>query len=151
MLMWILCIISITSTVRQNIFVEKYFNSWDPKIHGPCNYLQIFYVSALIDKCGPTNLLAIFLNGISKNTILSVTGKMDNGIPSSSSGSVMTSKIKKNHRALFKIQMKNTVYLLKQSMMRCLILSQNTYFFTEAIKGHVGPCRGQNVSPETLV
>ena len=23
-------------------FVEKYFDIWDPKIHGPRNYLQIF-------------------------------------------------------------------------------------------------------------
>ena len=38
----------------QSFFVEKYFNNWDPKIHAPCNYLQIFYVAALIDKCGTT-------------------------------------------------------------------------------------------------
>ena len=25
------------------IFAEKDFESWDPKIHGPCNYLQSFY------------------------------------------------------------------------------------------------------------
>ena len=31
-------------------FVEKYFDSWDSKIHGPCNHLQSFYVAALIDK-----------------------------------------------------------------------------------------------------
>ena len=29
-------------------FVEKYFESWDPKIHGPSNYLHSFYVAALI-------------------------------------------------------------------------------------------------------
>ena len=30
-------------------FVEKYFESWDPKIHGPRNHLQSFYVAALIE------------------------------------------------------------------------------------------------------
>ena len=40
-------------TVQQNIFnVEKDFESWDPKIHGPCKYFQNFYVAALIDECG---------------------------------------------------------------------------------------------------
>ena len=55
MLMWRLCKIYITPTVRQNhFFVEKYFDSWDTKIHGHSNYLQSFYVTALIDKCGTT-------------------------------------------------------------------------------------------------
>ena len=31
---------------------EKYFDSWDPKIQGPSNYIQSFYVTTLIDKCG---------------------------------------------------------------------------------------------------
>ena len=35
----------------QNIFVEKYLESWDPKIYGPRNYIQIFYVNARIKKC----------------------------------------------------------------------------------------------------
>ena len=48
----------------------------------------------------------MFLNGISKMTRSSVIGIMDDGIPLSSSDSVMTSKEKKNHRATFKIQMK---------------------------------------------
>ena len=39
----------------KSFFVEKYFDSWDPKIHGPHNYLQIFYVAAIIDKCGIKN------------------------------------------------------------------------------------------------
>ena len=33
-------------------FVEENLNSWHPKTHGPCNYLQIFYLAALIHKCG---------------------------------------------------------------------------------------------------
>ena len=36
-------------------FVEKDLDSWDPKIHGPNNYLHSFYVAALIDKFGTTN------------------------------------------------------------------------------------------------
>ena len=33
----------------KSFFVEKDFESWDPKIHGPRNYLQSFYVAALIE------------------------------------------------------------------------------------------------------
>ena len=32
------------------IFVEKDFESWDPKIHVPRNYLQSFFVAALIEE-----------------------------------------------------------------------------------------------------
>ena len=34
----------------RDFFVEKYFESWYPKINGPRNYLQGFYLAALIDK-----------------------------------------------------------------------------------------------------
>ena len=34
----------------KSFFVEKYFDSWDPKIHGPRNYLQGFYVAAHINR-----------------------------------------------------------------------------------------------------
>ena len=66
--MWRLHKISIMPTVRKIFFVEKYFESWDPKIHGPRNYLQSFYVAALIEECGTKNHypLAMFRNGISK-------------------------------------------------------------------------------------
>ena len=36
-------------------FVVKIFNIWDPEIHGPRNYLQRFYLAALIKKCGGKN------------------------------------------------------------------------------------------------
>ena len=39
----------------KSFFSEKDFDSWDPKIHGPCNYLQSFYLAYPIDKCGNTN------------------------------------------------------------------------------------------------
>ena len=47
-------------------FAEKYFEIWDPKIHSPHNYLQSFYVDALIDECGTNKHypLAMFRNGI---------------------------------------------------------------------------------------
>ena len=47
---------------------EKDIESWDPKIQGPRNYLQSFYVAALVDECG-TNIhypLAMFSNVIYK-------------------------------------------------------------------------------------
>ena len=31
------------------LFVDKYFEIWDPKIHCPRNYLQSFYVAALTE------------------------------------------------------------------------------------------------------
>ena len=48
------------------VFVEKHFDSWDPQIHDPRNYLQSFNVAALIDKCGTNKhyLLAMFRNVI---------------------------------------------------------------------------------------
>ena len=50
----------------RSFFVEKDFESWDPKIHGPCNYLQNVYVNDLIDECGTNKhyTLAMFRNGI---------------------------------------------------------------------------------------
>ena len=30
----------------KSLFVEKHFDSWDPKIHVPRNYLWSFYVAA---------------------------------------------------------------------------------------------------------
>ena len=45
-----------------NVFIEKNFDTWDTKIHGPCNYLPSFYVAARIDKCGTMKyyLLAMY-------------------------------------------------------------------------------------------
>ena len=110
----------------KSFFAEKCCDSWDPKTHSAHNYLHIFNVAAIIDKCGTKKHypLEIFRNGISKKTGSSVTGKMDYGIPLSSSDSAMTSKKKINRRAAFKIQIKNIVYLLKQRMICCLILGQ---------------------------
>ena len=47
-------------------FVEKYFDSRDPKIHGPRNYLRGFYVAALIEeyRTNKNNPPAMFKNGI---------------------------------------------------------------------------------------
>ena len=43
-----------TYSTPKSFFVDKYFDSWYPKIHCPCNYLQSFYVASLIDKYGTT-------------------------------------------------------------------------------------------------
>ena len=50
----------------KSFFVDKYFDGWDPKIHGPRNYLQSFYVAALINKYWTKKHYphAMFLNGI---------------------------------------------------------------------------------------
>ena len=39
-------------TVRKIFFAEKDFEGWDPKILGPRNCLQGFYVAYLIEECG---------------------------------------------------------------------------------------------------
>ena len=41
-------------------FVEENFDSWNSKTHGPRNYLQSFYLTALIQKCGKNIHLQIF-------------------------------------------------------------------------------------------
>ena len=38
-------------------FVEKNFDIWDPEIHGPRNYLQSFYLAALIQKFGKKSII----------------------------------------------------------------------------------------------
>ena len=35
--------------MKKSFFVEKYFESWDPKIHGPPNCIYSFYLAALIE------------------------------------------------------------------------------------------------------
>ena len=121
--MWRLQKISIIPTVRKSIFfVEKYFESWDPKFYGPRNYLQIFYVAALIEECGIDNHypLAMFRNGISKKTRLYYKVKTNYGTHLSSSDSEMASKVKKNLRSAFEIKRICIVILLKLMMMHCL-------------------------------
>ena len=73
MLMWRLLKMYIMPTVLQSIyFVEKYNDNWDPKIHGPCRYLHIVYVAALIKECGTNKHypLAMFRNGIKRDKII---------------------------------------------------------------------------------
>ena len=41
-------------------FVELNLDSWHPKTYGPCNYPQIFYLSAIIHKCGGKKTISIF-------------------------------------------------------------------------------------------
>ena len=72
-------------------------------------------MAALVDKSGTIKHypLEMFQNGVSKETRLSLTGKMDNGIPFLSSDSSMTSKKKKNRPATFEIQIKKRCLSLK--------------------------------------
>ena len=90
-------------TVPKFVFVEKYFESWDPQIHVPCNYLQSFYMADLIDECRTRKhyTLAMFRNIISKKTRSSYKDTMNDGTPYSSSGSEMTSREKKNRHSMF--------------------------------------------------
>ena len=75
-------------------YFEKYFDGWDPKIHSLCNYLQRFYVAALIRECGANKNypIAMFRKSIKKTTRSSFIGMMEDGIPSSASDSAITSK-----------------------------------------------------------
>ena len=88
---------------QKYFFAEKYFESWDHKIHVPCNCLHSLYVAALIEECGTEKHypLAMFQNGISKNTRSSYKVTMNDGTPLSSSDSEMASKVKKNSRSTF--------------------------------------------------
>ena len=65
-------------------------------------------MEALIDECRTMKHypIAMFRNGIPKNTRSYVIGKVGNGIYFSSSDSAMTSKENKNRRATFKIKIK---------------------------------------------
>ena len=65
-------------------------------------------MDAPIDECGINKHypLEMFRNGISKKTRSYYIGMMENGIPSLSSDSAMTSREKKNFRATFKTQIK---------------------------------------------
>ena len=84
-------------------FVEKDFESWDPKIHSPRNYLQSFYVAALIDKCGTNNHypLAMIRNGISILTRSYYKVTMIDLTPLLSSDSEMASKTNRSFKISF--------------------------------------------------
>ena len=44
--------------VRQlRFFVEENYDNWHPKTHLPRNYLQSFYLAALIQKCGEISII----------------------------------------------------------------------------------------------
>ena len=80
-------------------FVEENLYSWHPKIHGLCNYLQSFYLSALIQKCGGKKHYpyAEFLNVSSRKiTILSHKESDNNGTSSLSSDNETTPKYEKS-------------------------------------------------------
>ena len=57
-----------TYYIPKSFFVDKDFDIRDPKIHGPCNYLQSFYVAAIIEECRTEKHYPLknFQNGIQK-------------------------------------------------------------------------------------
>ena len=80
-------------------FVEENFDIWDPKIHGPRNYLQSFYLAALIQKCGVKNSLFICRYSkwyLKKKKTSSYNERMNNGTSLSSSDYETTPKVKKH-------------------------------------------------------
>ena len=70
--------------------------------------------------------IAMYQNGISKETRSSVTGMMDDGITSTSSDYATTSKGKNNCSGTFKFQIKIIVYISKRRMMHCKVIFQKT-------------------------
>ena len=79
----------------------------------------------------------------------SVTVNMDDGIPSSSSDSEMTSKRKKKFHATFKIQMKIHCLSLKTYDGALFKNGKKTCLCTEPIKVNAELFIGKNFSPET--
>ena len=65
-LMWRFWKLYNANCMPKYVFVEKYFESWDLKIHGPCNDLYSFHVAALINKFETNKYypLAMFRSGI---------------------------------------------------------------------------------------
>ena len=79
-------------------FVEENLDSWHPKTHGPRNYLQSFYLAALINKCGGKQYpFAEYQNVCTrKRTRSSHKESENNGTSSLSSDNETTPKNKKS-------------------------------------------------------
>ena len=83
------------------IFVEENLVNQHPKTHGPCNYLQSFYLAALIHKCREKNQYpyADIRNFIGNKRTRSFQKESDNnGTSLSSSDDEFTPKYKKSFR-----------------------------------------------------
>ena len=93
----------------------------------------------------------MYWNDIYKEMRSSITGKLDNVIPSSSSNYATTSKRRKSALTSLSSKWKNIVYLSKHKMMHCLGIGFKNWHYTEAIKGYARPCSVQNTSPSTSV
>ena len=83
-----------------NFFVEENLVSWNPKTHGPRNYLQSFYLAALIHKCREKNKypyaeIRIFSAGIRTRSFQKEND--NNGTSSSSSDYEFTPKYKNSY------------------------------------------------------
>ena len=81
-------------------FVEENLFSWHPKNHGPRNYLQSFYLAALVHKYGNKKQypFAEFQNFTAGRRTRSFQKESDNiGISSSSSDDELTPEYKKSY------------------------------------------------------
>ena len=79
-------------------FIEENLGSWHPKTHGPRNYLQSFYLAALIHKCRKKNqypYAEIRNFTVGRRTISFQKENDNNGNSSSSSDDEFTPKYKK--------------------------------------------------------
>ena len=86
------------------VFVQKNFDNWHPKTHGPRNYLQSFYFAALIQKCGggKNYPYAEFRNISSRKRTRSSHQESDNnGTSSLSSDNETTPKFDNSFRTNF--------------------------------------------------
>ena len=150
--MWILCKISITHTVHQDIFLLRKISIVGiPKSTVLVIIFKVFMWPLSLINVVPQSIIHLkcFKMVSKKNTRSSVTGKMGNGINFSSLDSTMAPNKNKSLCATFRIQMKNIVYLLKHRMMNCLWLIRKTCLYTEAIKSHSEPGSGKKFSPAT--
>ena len=85
-------------------FVEKYYESWDPKIHGPRNYLHIFMRILSLSNAVPRSIIHLqCLEMLSKKIRDHIKkGTMNDGTPLSFYDSEIASRVKKNRRAMLK-------------------------------------------------
>ena len=82
-----------------DFFVEEHLGNWHPGNHGPRNYLQSFYLAALIHKCREKNYqYAEHRNFTGNRKTISFQKESDNnGTSSSSSDDEFTTKYKKSY------------------------------------------------------
>ena len=87
-----------------------------------------------------------------KNTISSVTGKIEDRIPSSSSDSVTTSRKNKNRRAMFKIRTKQNCLSLKANYDALFkIRLERTTFVLNSLRSMLNPVVEKSISKQLSI